>query len=161
MANAYHSENNFNKVEGSYLESYNYAQKAQDTSLKHIVELSLAIVNYNANRLLEAEKYYLKCMVGMAALYGQSSREYTQIFFDYTRRLIDLGKYADANPYVDALLYYYKTLDGEKNTKYISLLNCKAIIYQNIGNYEEAISIYEKVTFMCLFRSQILECNRL
>ncbi|PBQ33607.1 hypothetical protein CNR22_18100 [Sphingobacteriaceae bacterium] len=145
LANAFYAEKNYAKAEESYLESYKYAQTAQDTTLKHIVELSLAIINYNANHLLEAEKYYLKCMVGMAAIYGQSSREYTGIFYDYTRLLIDLEKYNDAKPYVEALLYYYKTLDGEKNVQYIQLLNCKAIILQNQGDYEEAISIYKKV----------------
>jgi CHAT domain-containing protein len=145
LANTYYHVSDFKKSEESYLESYQYAQNAGDTSLKHIVELSLAIFNYNANRLLEAEKYYRSCMAGMAAVYGQSSREYTQIFFDYTRLLIDLGRYTDADPYVDALLYYYKTLDGEKSIRYISLLNSKAIIFQNTGRYAEAIEIYSNV----------------
>jgi len=145
LANEYYNTALFEKAEASYLESYQYSQDAQDTSLKHIVELSLAIYNYNARRLLETEKYYLKCMAGMAAVYGQSSREYTGIFFDYTRLLIDLEKYNDAQPYVDALLYYYKTLDGEKNIRYIALLNCQAIIFQNTGRYPEAIGIYNKV----------------
>jgi tetratricopeptide (TPR) repeat protein len=59
--------------------------------------------------------------------------------------LIDLGKYKEAKPYVDALLFYYKTLDGENNSRYIGLLNCDAIIYQNAGNYKEAINIYCKL----------------
>jgi hypothetical protein len=59
--------------------------------------------------------------------------------------LIDLGKYKEAKPYVDVLLFYYKTLDGENNSRYIGLLNCDAIIYQNIVNYKEAINIYCKL----------------
>lgn len=59
--------------------------------------------------------------------------------------MIDLGKYKEAKPYVDVLLFYYKTLDGENNSRYIGLLNCDAIIYQNIGNYKEAINIYCKL----------------
>jgi tetratricopeptide (TPR) repeat protein len=59
--------------------------------------------------------------------------------------LIDRGKYKEAKPYVDVLLFYYKTLDGENNSRYIGLLNCDAIIYQNIGNYKEAINIYCKL----------------
>lgn len=145
LANACYSNGDYKKAEENYLESYNYAVRAKDTSLKHIVELNLAMLNYNLGRLLEAEKYYLKCMAGMAAIYGQSSREYTGIFYDYTRLLVDLERYTDANPYVDALLYYYKTLDGESNVRYISLLNYKAIIYQNTGHYREAIDIYAKV----------------
>lgn len=145
LAGRYFDERTWDKAEANYLESYAYAQKSQDTSLKHIVELSLAVLYYSTERLLEAETYYLKCMVGMAAVYGQSSREYTGIFYDYTRLLIDLEKYSDASPYVEALLYYYKTMDGEKNIKYIALLSSKAIILQNMGKYGEAIDIYTKI----------------
>ncbi len=145
LANNYYNQSKFDKAEENYLKSYEFSKQAKDTSLKHIAELSLAVFNYNLNNLLEAEKYYLKCMAGMAAVYGQSSREYTGIFYDYTRLLIDLGKYKDAKPYVDALLFYYKTLDGENNSRYIGLLNCDAIIYQNTGNYKEAIDIYSRI----------------
>jgi len=145
LANNYYNQSKIDKAEENYLKSYEYSKQAKDTSLKHIVELSLAVFNYNLNNLLEAEKYYLKCMVGMAAVYGQSSREYTGIFYDYTRLIIDLGKYKDAKPYVDALLFYYKTLDGENNSRYIGLLNCDAIIYQNTGNYKSAIDIYARL----------------
>lgn len=145
LANSYYNQDQLKKAEENYLESYRYAWMSKDTSLKHIVELSLGILYYNTNNLIESEKYYLACMSGMSAIYGQSSREYTQIFYDYTRLLIDLGKYTAAQPYVEALLYYYKTLDGEKNVRYISLLNCKAIIFQNTGSYEEAITIYSDI----------------
>jgi CHAT domain-containing protein len=151
IANNYYNESKLDKAEENYLKSYEYAKGANDTTLKHIVELSLAYCNYNSNDLLEAENYFLKCMVGMAAIYGQSSREYTGIFYDYTRLLIDLEKYKDAKPYVDALLFYYKTLDGENNVRYIALLNCNAIIFQNTGNYKDAIQIY----------SQLIQDNRL
>ncbi|MEO6302170.1 MAG: tetratricopeptide repeat protein, partial [Bacteroidia bacterium] len=145
LGNNYYNDSKFGKAEESYLKSYEYAKAADDTTLKHIVELSLAIYNYNLNNLLEAEKYYYKCMAGMAAIYGPSSREYTGIFYDYTRLLIDLEKYKEAKPYIDALLFYYKTMDGENNTRYIALQNCDAIIYQNTGNYKEAIAIYTQL----------------
>lgn len=145
LANAYYRLSQFEKSEGNFLTAYSYAKQAADSSLKHFVAHSLAVVNQNANRLLEAEKYYVSCMAGLSVIYGQSSREYTDIFFNYTRLLIDLHKYGDASSYVEALLYYYKTLDGEKNTRYIALLNCKAIILQNTGHYPEAISLYTQI----------------
>ncbi|MDO8999258.1 MAG: CHAT domain-containing protein [Bacteroidota bacterium] len=145
LANNYYNDSKFEKAEENYLNSYKYSLLAADTTLKHIVELNLAYLNQNLNKLLEAEKYYAKCMSGMAAIYGQSSREYTGIFYDYTRLLIDIEKYKEAKPYVDALLFYYKTLDGENNTRYVGLLNCNAIIYQNTGNYKEAIDIYNNL----------------
>ncbi len=145
LANTEFNSGNHKAAEDNYLEAYKYAVLASDTSLKHIVELNLAIFCYNTNKLVEAERYYLKCLPGMAAIYGQSSREYTQLFYDYTRLLIDLGKYEQADPYVDALLYYYKTLDGENNLRYRGLQSCKAIVYQNKGNYQAAAEIMEQL----------------
>lgn len=142
IASNYYNLSKLEKAEENYLLSYDYAQKAIDTTLKHIVELNLAYLNQNFNNLLESEKYFLKCLPGMAAIYGQSSREYTGVFYDYTRLLIDIGKYKEAKPYIDALLFYYKTMDGENNTRYIGLLNCDAIIAQNSGDYKKAIDIY-------------------
>ena len=131
------------KAEENYLLSLQFARQAADTSLKYIVAYSLGVLNYNNHNLLQAEKYYLSCLVGMAAIYGQSSREYTAIFAEYTRLLTDLGKYTEAKPYVEALLYYYKTLDGENNITYTGLMNSKAIIAQNEGDYESAIAIFQ------------------
>lgn len=128
-------------AEQNYLTAYQFSKSAGDTSLKHIAEYYLASFYHNQNNLQEAGKYYLACLYGMAAVYGQSSREYTQIFFNYTTVLIGLQKYQQAQPYIEALLYYYKTLDGEKSATYINLLNYKAIIAQNLGQYQEAIDI--------------------
>lgn len=145
LGHAYYNRGLYEASEQNYRLSYNHSLKAQDSSLKPQAELNLAVFYYTTGRLLEAETYYLSCMTGIAAVYGQSSREYTGIFYDYTRLLIDLGKYQAADPYVDALLYYYRTLDGEKNTRYQGLLNCKAIIFQNTGRYTEAVALYETV----------------
>jgi len=146
IAIEYYNQSQFKKAEENYLSSYQYARTAGDTSLKHIAEYYLAVFYHNQNDLLTAEKYYVACMAGMSAVYGQSSREYTQIFFGYTALLVSLEKYTQAQPYIEALLYYYKTLDGEKNTKYISLLNYQAIICQNLGDYAKAIEILSKLT---------------
>lgn len=142
LAKAYSREQNFDKALEYYLTSFNYAQKSQDSTLKFIVAYSMGVLNYNNQNLLEAEKYYYYCMAGMAAIYGQSSREYTGIFNEYTNLLVDLGKYTEAKPYIEGLLYYYKTLDGENNKTYLRLLTSKAIIAQNLGDYKTATDIF-------------------
>ena len=48
-------------------------------------------------------------------------------------------------PSVDALLFYYKTLEGENTLRYLSLLNYKAIVLQNLGDYKNAIDIYSNI----------------
>jgi hypothetical protein len=77
LGNNYYNQADYEKAKENYLLAYKYAQVAKDTTLKHIAALSLATFNQNRNNYLEAESYYLKCMGGMAAIYGQSSREYT------------------------------------------------------------------------------------
>ncbi|MCW3076875.1 MAG: hypothetical protein JWO32_1484 [Bacteroidetes bacterium] len=152
IALSYFNHSDFKKAEENYHKAYHYAQTATDTLLKPVVEYYLAVFHHNRHNLMEAEKWYVLCLPGMAVVYGQSSREYTEIFFNYTALLINLEKYQQAQPYVDALLYYYKTLDGVNNFKYINLLNYRAIIYQNLGDYPKAIDILtslveEKVLF--------------
>ncbi len=142
LGNSYSLAGDPVKAEENYLLSLQFARRANDTTLKFIVMYSLGVLNYNNNHLLKAEEYYYACMAGMAAIYGQSSREYTTIFSEYTSLLVDLGKYKEAKPYVDALLYYYKTLDGENNPTYLKLLTSKAIIFQNLGDYATATEIF-------------------
>jgi CHAT domain-containing protein len=141
----YYNSNKIQKAEENYLKAYAYSKAATDTSLKHICEYYLAIFYHEQNNLLEAEKYYLACMAGMASVYGQSSREYTQIFFNYTTLLVSLEKHTHAKPYIEALLYYYKTLDGEKSKSYLLLLSYQAIVYQNLAEYDKAIDILSRL----------------
>ncbi len=145
LGNAYSQAGDPVKARENYLQSLEFSRKASDTTLKFIVMYSLGVLNYNNNDLLEAEKYYYACMAGMSAIYGQSSREYTAIFSEYTSLLVDLGKYQEAKPYVEALLYYYKTLDGENNQTYLKMLTSKAIILQSLGDYNAAIAIFEEM----------------
>lgn len=145
LANAYSKLPDSEKALELYLTSLAYAQKSQDSTLKFIVAYSIGVLNYNHQNLLEAEKYYYYCMAGMAAIYGQSSREYTGIFNEYTNLLVDLGKYSEAKSYVEGLLYYYKTLDGENNQTYLKLLTSKAIIAQNLGDYATAKALFSEM----------------
>lgn len=144
LGNNYSQLGNYEKAEENYLLSLERARLSRDTSLKHIVSLSLAILNQNAGNYQKAEGYYLSCMAGMAAVYGQTSREYTELFYYYTSLLMGLGKHSDANPYVDALLYYYKTLDGENNLRYLTLRFYKGIILQQLGDYRGAETVFKE-----------------
>jgi len=142
IASAYSQRGEPQNAEENYRLSLQYAQTAIDTTLKFIVRYSLGVLNYNNQNLIEAEKYYYSCMAGMAFIYGQSSREYTAIFNEYSNLLVDLGKYTEAQPYIESLLYYYKTLDGENNKTYLKLLTSKAIVAQNLGDYLTATDIF-------------------
>lgn len=145
LASSYFNEGNDELTHSNYINAFNYARQATDTQLVYLCELNLAQFYRSRNYLSEAEKMYNACMYGLSVIYGQSSRAYTQIFYEYTCLQVELENYSAAQPNVEALLFYYKTLDGENNLKYLSLLNYKAIILQNLGKYEEAISIYKSI----------------
>lgn len=145
LGNLQFNNGDYQNAGNSYAQSFQFAKTAADTQLIYITELNLAQFYHHQNYLTESEKFYNACMYGMSVIYGQSSREYTQIFYDYTGLLVDMGKYEAAKPNIEALLFYYKTLDGENNLKYLSLLNYKAIILQNLGQYNDALAIYKNI----------------
>lgn len=145
LANEYFKENNILKANEYYVLSFEYSKKGADTSLIYISELNLAEFYYSQNYFVQAEKFYNACLFGLSQIYGANSKDYTQYFSNYTSLLIDLGKYEQAQPNIDGLLYYYKTLDGENNLKYVRLLNQKAIILQNLGKYDDAIVIFKGI----------------
>lgn len=125
--------------------SYFYAKKSSDTTLKHIVTYRFGDYYQRIGNNTEAEKYYYTCIRPLSVILGPSSREYSVIFFEYTQVLLKLQKYADAIPGVDGLLYYFKTLDGENSEYYIMLLNYRAAIHQQFGEYKQCIDLYNQL----------------
>lgn len=121
--------------------SYAYAVKSKDTTQKYIVTYRFGDYYKRIGNYKEAEKYYYSNMYYLSVMLGASSREYSIIYFEYIQVLMHLQKYADAKPGVEGLLYYFKTLDGEKNNNYILLLNYLANIYHQLGEYQKAIEI--------------------
>jgi len=125
--------------------SYHYATKAADTTLKHIAIYRFGDFYKGTGNNTEAEKYYYTCMHPLSAILGASSREYSQIYFEYTTVIMRLGKFAEAKAPVEGLIYYYKTMDGEKSSHYVVLLNYLGSISQFLGEYDKAIEIYSKL----------------
>jgi CHAT domain-containing protein len=121
--------------------SYAYAIKSKDTTQKYIVTYRFGDYYKQIGNYKEAEKYYYANMYYLSVILGASSREYSIIYFEYIQVLMHLQKYSDAKPGVEGLLYYFKTLDGEKNHYYVLLLNYLANIHQQLGEYQKAIEI--------------------
>lgn len=145
LASEYYNKNEIQKAGESYAASFEYSKKAKDTLLIYITELKLAYFYQDQNYLTESEKFYEACMYGMSLIYGANSKEYTQVYYNYTTLLVDLEKYEKAKPSVEALLFYYKTIEGENTLRYLRLLNYKAIVLQNLGDYKSAIDIYSNI----------------
>jgi len=126
-----------------FTKAYNYALAAKDTSLKYIVIHVFAKISSNLGNYIKAEEYYQYCLYGLAALYGQSSLEYTMIFFEYVRVLVHLEKYSDAKPLLSQLVNYFQVLKMENHPTYLAVLSNLAYIYNEEGEYEKAIELNE------------------
>ncbi len=125
--------------------SYFYAKKSSDTTLKHIVTYRFGDYYQRIGNNTEAEKYYYASMYPLSVILGASSREYSIIYYEYTQLLLKLQKYTEAKPAVEGLMYYFKTLDGENSEYYIMLLNYRAAIHQQFGEYKQCIDIYNQL----------------
>ncbi len=125
--------------------AYHYATKSKDTTLKHIAVYRFGELYRDMSNYEEAEKYYYTSLWPLSAILKPSSREYSHIYFEYMTVLVKLGKYSEAKPGVEALIYYYKTFDGEKSKEYIFLYDYLGSILQYLGDYQKALEIKTKI----------------
>lgn len=150
-AHAFWNNNDLKNAEESFKWSYHYATKAVDTTLKHIAIYRFGEFFKGIGNYAEAEKYYYTCMRPLSVILSPSSREYSEIYFEYTNVLMNLRKFSDAKPGVEGLLYYYKTMDGEKSRHYVILLNWLSSIHQFQGEYDKALELSSKIVEDSLF----------
>ncbi len=126
-----------------YNKAYEYSLKARDTTLKYLVILNYARISSKIGNYQKAEEYYRYALPGMAAIYGQSSINYVEIFFEYIRVLQYQLRYNEAKPLLESLEYYFQTLNLLTHPLYYAVLGTKAYIMQEEGDYREAIDIYK------------------
>lgn len=107
--------------------------------------VNLACVYSNTGKYAEAEKLFYISLPILAKRLGPSSPEYTLFYKVYVDMKIEMGDYSTAKPLNDALIYYYKTLYGEKNQQYLACLNNSARIYQGQGNFGQALQLFEEM----------------
>ncbi len=138
--------------EEKYPEAISYFEKAiqitkeiNDTIYRAFYIFDLACLYSHVGYYTEAEPLFLKSLPILAAVYGQSSLQYTLRFKILTEMYVEMGKYNEAKQYNDALLYYFKTLRGEKDRDYVLCLNNDARISQGIGEYTKAIETYHRI----------------
>lgn len=127
----------------NYNTAYNYSLKAKDTTLRSIIILTFARVSFNMKAYDKAEEYYRYALPGMAAIYGANSIEYTRIYFEYIKLLLDMNRLTEAKPMLDALEFYFKTLKLSNDPTYLAVLGNQAYILQETGDYKAAIEKYD------------------
>lgn len=146
----YYGENLYNALKvneatESYSQAYNYSIKAKDTSLKYIAVLAFARVSFYLEDYIKAEDYYLYALPGIAPYLGQSSIAYTKIYYEYVKLLMATKRYAEAKPSLEALVYYFKTLNLLNDPVYHVVLGHQAVILQEEGKYKEASDKYQEL----------------
>lgn len=92
-----------------------------------------------------AEPLFIKSLPTLAYVYGQNSLQYTMRFKVLAEMYVEMGNYAYAKSMNDALIYYFKTLNGEKDREYLIALNNDARINQGTGEYEKSLVTFNKL----------------
>jgi len=143
----YRGENLYNALKideaiESYSQAYNYSVKAKDTSLRYIAVLAFARVSFYLEDYPKAEDYYYYALPGMAAYFGPSSIDYTKIYYEYVKLLMATERYSEAKPSLDALEYYFKTLNLLNDPVYHMVLGHQSVVLQHEGKFKEATEKY-------------------
>lgn len=125
--------------------AYNYALQSKDTTFRYYVILQFARISKNSNALDKAEEYYRYALPGMAVIYGPSSLSYTKIYYEYVRLLVDLDRYREAKPLLEALEYYFVTLKMDNDETYLEVLNALAIALKKEGSYTKSVEKYLQI----------------
>lgn len=120
-------------------------KEINDTIYRAFYQYDLACLYNHVGYYTTAEPLFIKSLPTLAAVYGQSSIQYTMRFKVLAEMYVEMGKYNEAKMYNDALLYYFKTMNGEKDREYLICLNNDARINEGYGDYTKALEIFEKL----------------
>lgn len=120
-------------------------KQMNDTIYRAFYIYDLACLYNHIGYYPDAEPLFIKSLPTLAAVYGQSSLQYTMRFKVLAEMYVEMGNYTYAKSMNDALLYYFKTLKGEKDREYLIALNNDARINEGQGNYEKALETFNKL----------------
>jgi CHAT domain-containing protein len=151
-AELYYYRGNYLYAEGktdeavqSFNGAYTFAMQAKDTTFKYYVILAFARISYNNKIYAKSEEYYSYALPGLAVVYGQSSKEYTKIYFEYVRLLVQLDRLKEAKPLLEALQYYYETMKMFDDPTYLAVVGNLGYVLQEMGSYKEALAKYNSI----------------
>jgi CHAT domain-containing protein/tetratricopeptide (TPR) repeat protein len=142
--NAFHQERYQDAVD-LFNKAIEITKINKDTLYTAFYIYDLACLYSHIGYFPDAEPLFIKSLPVLAAVYGQSSLQYTMRFKVLAEMYIEMGNYAYAKSMNDALLYYFKTLNGEKDQQYLLALNNDARIDQGTGEYEKSVVIFKKL----------------
>jgi len=151
-AELYYYKGNYLYAEGktddaiiSFNGAYTFAMQAKDTTFRYHVILAFARISYTNKIYAKSEEYYTYALPGLAVVYGASSKEYTKIYFEYVRLLIQLDRLKEVKPLLDALQYYYETMKMLDDPTYLAVIGNLGYVLQEMGDYNGALAKYRSV----------------
>lgn len=118
-------------------------KEIKDTIYRAFYQYDLACLYNHVGYYTTAEPLFIKSLPTLAAVYGQSSIQYTMRFKILAEMYVEMGKYNEAKMYNDALLYYFKTVSGEKDREYLICLNNDARISEGYGDFKKALETFD------------------
>lgn len=116
-----------------------------DTVYRAFYNYDLACLYNHIGYYPDAESLFRSSLPILAAVYGQTSIQYTMRYKIVAEMYVEMGNYAYAKSMNDALLYYFKTLNGEKDREYLICLNNDARISQGTGDYAKALDTFKQL----------------
>ncbi|MGZ3931241.1 MAG: CHAT domain-containing protein, partial [Bacteroidia bacterium] len=142
--NAFKAEK-YNEAVALFNQAIDITKSINDTIYRAFYIYDLACLYNHIGYYPDAEPLFIKSLPTLAAVYGQSSLQYTLRFKVLAEMYVEMGNYTYAKSMNDALLYYFKTLKGEKDREYLIALNNDARINEGQGHYEKALEIFHKL----------------
>ncbi|MES2567043.1 MAG: CHAT domain-containing tetratricopeptide repeat protein [Bacteroidota bacterium] len=136
-------EERYDEAVGYFNKAVDITKTLNDTIYRAFYLYDLACVYNHVGYYTDAETLFIKSLPTLAAVYGQSSEQYTMRFKVLAEMYVEMGNYPYAKSMNDALLYYFKTLKGEKDREYLICLNNDARISQGMGDYAKALEIFK------------------
>ena len=97
-----------------FVSAFNDAYAAGDTISWSFAQYNLAFLYNHVGYYPQAEQMFQQALPVMAKVYGASSEQYTKMYRVLAQMYVEMGYYKEAKPMNDAIMYYFKTLKGDK-----------------------------------------------
>ena len=132
-------------AEGAFIEAKAYLEANNLTGdLSYVKCLSnMALVYMAQGKLTEADGYLTQALQASAAM-GQSSVAYLSNLNSHAKYEQMLGRYNQAEKEFEDALEEVRKKFGDKSLQYAIVLNNKAMLYQNMGRFEEGIALMKQ-----------------
>jgi CHAT domain-containing protein/Tfp pilus assembly protein PilF len=145
VATQYYQLKMYKLAEFSFIEAKSFLEQNQlqsDISYLRCVS-NLALVYMAQGKLLEAEQF-LNEAITISSAAGENNPGYIANLNSKSKYQQMIGHYNEAEKGFDETLELVKKVFTENSLQYAIVLNNKALLYQNVGRFDEGIALIKK-----------------